>query len=337
MITTAERLATKPAAQRPAAPKAATRVQPPPVRLKDNRHWAGASPRISVMVAFDGPHSMEAVRAVAALETDDQVELVLYDNGAKHPDLTAQLNSILSQSSTPARIATAGIATGKAQVRNTLGDYCRAEWLLMLEPHSVPADANFLNRYLDFLDSEPAPALVMGGYAPSPAPKNPRCALHHWHAVQFECRRADERSRQPLRHLQIGNALVHKSVLAECRFDELFRGHGWEGVDWGLRVARSFPISHIENPVIRDEFETDVEMLDRYRASAANFARLVAWYPHSIGKSPLVHAALWTRRLPKRNSLIALSRRVALSASLPLGMRRSAFRIWRALTYAGAL
>lgn len=318
-------------------PNRAARIEPPPVRLIESDAWSAAIPKISVLIAFSSQDPLPLLRALAEQRASEAFEIVLYDNGVANRETSDNVLDFVRQTPLAVRLVRAGIATGKAQVHNAHGRYGRADWFLMLEPEGAPTDTQLLERYLSHLQTDPTPALVIGGFAPSATPGNPRSALHHWHAVQFECLPATHRAKRPIRHLQTGNALFHKDILSNCRFDEMFKGHGWEGVDWGLRVARDFPVTHIDNPIVRTVFDTDFELLHRHRRAARNFARLVAWHPHSVGKSPLVRAALLMRRLPFRQVGIKMAGKTALSASLPLSIRRSAFKVWRALVYADAL
>lgn len=318
---------------------AATPVQLalPPARIHDNPHWETGEPQISVILPYRREEPLELLQALAKLPEAFACEFIVYDDGARNAEMTAKLRQFADAAAAPVRIVTAGIPIGKARARNVLSGHCRAPWVLMLEANTMPADARFLRRYLDFVAKASRPQLAIGGFSPAAPPKSPRCALHHYHTTRSECVAAHDRSRRPVRHLHVGNALVHRDIFTACRFDELFRGRGWEGVDWGLRVARTYPIVHIDNPLIRTEFDNDFELLNRYRRSASNFARLVAWHPHALEKSPLMRAALLGRRLPFRDTATRLAGKLAVASSLPVKIRVRAFKVWRALVYAAAL
>lgn len=326
-------------ATRERPPTAATPAQQamPPVRIHDNLPWPDAEPTISVIVPFRRQEPLALLRTLADLPEASRCEIIVYDDGARNAELTSTLNLFADAAAAPVRVITAGIPIGKARAHNVLAGHCRANWVLMLEADALPADNHFLERYLKLIGGHPKPQLVIGGFAAADAPRSPRCALHHFHTTRSECVPASDRRQRPVRHLHVGNALAHREIFTECRFDELFRGRGWEGVDWGLRVARSYPIAHIDNPMVRTAFDNDFELLNRYRRSASNFARLVAWHPHALAKSPLMRVALLARRLPYRDTFTRLAGKVAVSASLPVNVRVRAFKVWRALVYAAAL
>ncbi len=327
MVSTVERAATPPP----------VRLDQPPVRIADNKLWQAAKARFSIVIAFRREDPRPLLDALCKLPGAESGEVIVYDDGACDREQTDALTAMAEDAPCAVRLLTAGIPIGKARARNILAGHCRAEWILMLEAEALPANTDFLSRYAEIARGATPPSLVIGGFSKAPPPRNARCALHHHHSARFECLPAEQRNRRAIRHLHVGNALFHRDIFAACRFDELFRGRGWEGVDWGLRVARNFPIQHVDNPLVRSRFDNDFELLMRYRRSAPNFARLVAWHPNAVGRSPLVRAALLAKRLPFRAAFARLAGQVALSSSLSVSVRAKAFKAWRALTYASAL
>ena len=304
----------------------------------DNAAWKAGGARLSILIPTYRDDAAELVDALGACSSSDQAEIIVYDDGSRSAALTARLCNAARRSASPVRIVSALNNHGRALARNTLATHARADWRLYLDADMLPGDTNFLARHLAEMERLGArPALVVGGYRTPEGPVAADYRLHLWQAQRSECPPAKVRARNPGLYVFSCNVLAHRRVFETCAFDEGFDGWGWEDTDWGLRAAMHFHIVHIDNPAIHLGLDNDATLMAKYRASAANFARLAARHPEAIEDSPLYRAARGMRPLPLRSPARAFMERAASARTLPAPVRGYALKTWRALVYSAAL
>src|SRR5690606_23100227 len=101
------------------------------------------------------------------------------------------------------------------------------------------------------------------------APPDAAHALHRALAVGGDCLPAAERRHAPEKYVFTSNLLVRRDVFETERFDEGFSGWGWEDVEWGMRVARRWPIVHIDNPATHLGLDDAETLAAKYEQSTA--------------------------------------------------------------------
>ena len=116
-------------------------------------------------------------------------------------------------------------------------------------------------------------------------------------------------------------------------FDDGFKGWGWEDVDWGLNVAKTYPVRHIDNTATHLGLDDTDTLLRKFGNSAQNFARLAQRHPDAVKSMQLYRIARKFRNLPARRFLQGLARFGARSATLPDGLRLACLKTYRALAY----
>ena len=120
-------------------------------------------------------------------------------------------------------------------------------------------------------------------------------------------------------------------------FDADFAGWGWEDVEWGMRVARRWPIVHIDNPATHMGLDTVETLAAKYEQSAANFARVAAKHPEVVATYPSYRAARLIRRTPGHRLARPLLKAIARLEVLPNAARAFSLRLYRAALYAEAV
>lgn len=306
-------------------------------RIHDNACWKGATPRLSVIAPTFRYDCSALIDALAASPQSARIEIIVLDDGGADPALSLAIDSAADRAGCPVRVVHASRNRGRAGARNALTAHARAPWVLLLDADMMPDDAGFIGAYLRMIDTQPEPALVVGGYSLKQAPDEPRFALHRWQALTSECLPAARRSLAPGRHVFTSNVMAHRSILRGFPFDETFSGWGWEDTEWGLRVAAEHPVLHVDNTATHLGLDEDAALVAKYRGSAANFARVAASHPQEMRATALHRAALLARRTPFRRPLAALAERAALASMLPVAVRGRALKAMRALIYAEAL
>jgi hypothetical protein len=179
--------------------------------------------------------------------------------------------------------------------------------------------------------------VAFGGFTVHRNPANDGTALHRRLSERSDCTPAALRARAPEKHVFTSNLLIRRDVLEAEAFDEGFAGWGWEDVEWGMRVARRWPIRHIDNTATHLGLDDDPALLGKYEQSAANFARVVAAHHEVVSGYPSYRAARALRRAPLAGLWRPALKRLALARWAPLDARAFAARLYRAALYAEVL
>ncbi|MEO1323645.1 MAG: glycosyltransferase family 2 protein [Pseudomonadota bacterium] len=289
--------------------------------------------RISVCIPTWRDSSDALLGSLVRMAGADQCTLLIFDDGSHDPALTRQLTRQIMRFPGPARLVCAPRNCGRSHARNRLFALAETEWVLFLDADMQPDDADFVNRYLDAIDAEQTPSLIAGGFSLTHAHPTDETKLHAEQSRTSECVPASLRADAPGRYVFTSNILVHRQVLTDIAFDPEFQGWGWEDVDWGLRVAERYPIIHIDNQATHLGLDTDEKLLSKYANSVDNFLRLLDRHPDEMSLSPLYRAARQLSRLPGLRVISNITRRVATNRRLPVKVRLTALKIFRASIY----
>lgn len=296
----------------------------------DNALWAGARPRLSVLIPFLGDDPAQLARELAAQSSE--IEIVLLDDGGKDGDLAARIAQTVEALPCPARFVRLAANIGRARGRNRLAAEARAGHLLFLDADMLPDSEAFVGDWLAMTVRDAA--VAFGGFSFQRTPLDPRFALHRAMALRSDCLPAERRAENPEKHVFTSNLLVRRDVFDAVAFDERFTGWGWEDVEWAMRIAQAWPILHPHIPASHLGLDTAPALVAKYRQSAANFARVVEAHPEVVSGYASFKVARLIRRLPARGLLREAARLAALSDALPAPLRAFAMRLYRAGLYA---
>lgn len=302
--------------------------------LFDNAPWATAQPRLSVLIPFKGDDPRPLLIALAREPV--AVEIVLLNDGTGDASLSAALQALIPDLPLPTRLVTLAVNEGRAKGRNRLVSHARAGHFLFLDSDMAPDRGDFLAAWLALITKDD-PAVAFGGFSLQQVKPRRDQALHRAMAAHSDCLSAAERSLSPEKHVFTSNLLVRRDVFAAEGFDEGFAGWGWEDVEWGMRVARRWPIVHIDNTATHLGLDPAKVIAAKYEQSAANFARVVAAHPEVVSAYTSYRAAKILRRVPLRGLWRPLIKAFALNDLAPLPSRAFAMRLYRAALYAEAV
>lgn len=302
--------------------------------LFDNRLWDTAPARLSVLIPFKGDDPRPLLNALAREAA--AVEIVLLDDGTGNAELSAAIQSVVAALPLPARLVTLSVNEGRAKGRNRLVSHARTGHFLFLDSDMAPDAPDFLGAWLALIARDD-PAVAFGGFSLQQVEPRRDQALHRAMAAHSDCLNAAVRSVSPEKHVFTSNLLVRRDVFAAEGFDEGFAGWGWEDVEWGMRVARRWPITHIDNTATHLGLDPAVVIAAKYEQSAANFARVVAAHPQVVSAYPSYRVAKVLRHVPLRGLWRPLIKAYALNDLAPLRTRAFAMRLYRAALYAEAV
>ena len=293
--------------------------------------------KISICVPTWKDNADALFASLIRLRGADRCTLLIYDDGSYDADLTRQLTRQIRRYPGPARLVSARTNHGRSHARNRLMALAETEWILYLDADMQPDDEDFLNRYLDAIDAAKGPALVSGGFSLRHVAPTEETRLHAAQSAASECMPASVRAEAPGWYVFSSNLLVHRAVLDQVAFDDEFKGWGWEDVDWGLRVADTFEVYHIDNPATHLGLDTDQALIAKYAGSGANFARLIERHPDQMAASRLYRLARRLRTLPGRALIERGACQIAQIKRAPMRVRVFALKLFRAAVYGGEL
>jgi glycosyltransferase involved in cell wall biosynthesis len=297
----------------------------------DNPAWANAAPALSILIPFLSDDPSALIAAIGG--SHENVELILLDDGGGDSELTGRVAAVLMDLALPARLVGLAVNEGRARARNRLAGHARAEFLLFLDADMLPDCGDFVQRWLELARAS-RPDVAFGGFTLRETPARPEHALHRAMALASDCAPVDVRARMPAKHVFTSNLLVRADVFAADRFDETFRGWGWEDVEWATRAARRRSIVHIDNPASHLGLDRAEALAGKYEQSVGNFAKFIAAHPDQARSYPCHRIAGVLRLAPLRTAWRPALKRLALTAAAPLRLRALALRLYRAALYA---
>lgn len=301
-------------------------------KVIDNVAWPNGAARLSVLIPFKGDDPTPLLRALGR-EAALGAEIVILDDGSGDDSLSMRVAAEVGALALPARFVRLSRNEGRAKGRNRLVSHARASHFLFLDSDMLPDAPDFLGRWLALVEADDAP-VAFGGFSLLQVPPRRDQALHRRMALHSDCLPPERRRLAPEKSLFTSNLLVRRDVFAGEAFDEAFSGWGWEDVEWGMRVARRWPIRHIDNSATHLGLDTAGGLAAKYEQSAANFARVVAAHPQVVSNYPSYRAARLLKRAPLRRLWRPLLKLFALAEGAPLAARAFAMRLYRAALYA---
>ena len=128
----------------------------------NNKAWDNAKPVLSVLAPYYKDDPSELIKALdiqaqTLASGVSSIEIIIYDDGTGDPALTAALQEIIPNLTTPTQAIVAEINTGRSSARNRLQDAARADWVLFLDADMRPVSSDFLKSYFCLLYTSPSP------------------------------------------------------------------------------------------------------------------------------------------------------------------------------------
>jgi glycosyltransferase involved in cell wall biosynthesis len=300
----------------------------------DNAAWADAAPTLSILIPF---YLDDPCRLLEALDrARGPFEIVALDDGSGDPELAAYVARTVRGLRNPARFVRLRTNEGRASGRNRLAGEARGRHLLFLDSDMLPDAPDFVGSWL-VLAEKTDPAVAFGGFSLDQAPRTRANAVHRALALRSDCLPAAVRRRSPEKYVFTSNLLIRRDVFAAEPFDAGFVGWGWEDVEWGMRVSRSYEIVHVDNPATHLGLAPARTMAAKFEQSAANFARVVAAHADIVSAYPSYRVAKALKRAPLRSLWRPWLKAAALVELAPTQFRAFALRLYRAALYAEAV
>lgn len=277
------------------------------------------------------------VRQLAEQDGAVRTALRIYDDGSGDAALTRMMETALADYPGPSTLIEAKRNRGRAVARNALLAAAESDWLLLLDSDMRIDGTMFLSAYRKAADEQGDPCCIVGGFAIDRHGVTASTRLHAMQSLASECLPARRRAADPARYVFTSNIFLHRAIPEAVRFDDRFKGWGWEDVDWGLRISRQFPVLHIDNQALHLGLDTASDLIGKYAESGPNFLRMLENHPDAVARMPVYR---WARRLagfPGRGMVTATARAFALAEVMPARLRLVALKLYRAGLYGEVL
>lgn len=303
-----------------------------------NERWGKTRPSLTVLIPVYKYDSSALIQGLSACKSSEDVGLIAYDDGSDDAHLTKQIVNEIDRFKGPACVVTAAKNVGRSMVRNRLETLAKTDWLLYLDGDMLPDDEKFLDRYLKVLNGLVEPTVIVGGLSLKFAVKTKENDLHWRQTELSEVVPADIRSKEPGRYVFTSNLLIHKKISTEQAFDDAFSGWGWEDVEWGLRVAKHYPVLHLDNPATHLGLNSSKELIQKYAQAGRNFWIAVERHPEGLKDTALYRLSVMLSDLPGLSVLRRAAHAVSNAPAylVPLSLRVFALKLFRACVSAGA-
>lgn len=304
-----------------------------PLHLHRNAHEIG-EPSISIVMPFfrDNPARLLKLLSATAFRKGLQAEFIIADDGSCDRELTHTLMATIDSLELPATLITISRNQGRAATRNILGKHAVGAYILFLDADVMPDKDTFLQVYMDFIDSA-RPSVIIGGFSVNRCKVTSEVALHHYLTSRVDCLPAAARNDNPWRYCFSCNVLVRRDIFLQHPFNGAYRGWGWEDQEWGLRVSRQYPLVHIDNTVTNAGLNDEITLMRKYAESGATFRQILRDHPDDMRETQAYKAYLILRWIPGHRLLIRPLAFIVCQRLLPMRVRASALRIYRALHY----
>jgi hypothetical protein len=118
--------------------------------------------------------------------------------------------------------------------------------------------------------------------------------------LKRESQSAEVRRLNPNKSFMTNNFLIHRSIFENFSFDESLIGYGHEDTLFGFQLKKNgIQITHIENPVLNGDIETNklfVEKTERGVANLCKIAQKLDFDPDFVNDIALLKAFVTLRK-----------------------------------------
>ena len=220
---------------------------------------------LSVLIPVYNDDCRQQVEAVCRqLEAAglDCYEVIVADDGSPDRSRTALCAQVAALPGV--RFIPRDCNVGRAAIRNFLAAEARYDWLLFIDAELIPANDEFIRRYVDATaDDADNHHILCGDYIVGH--HNDNTNLRYRYEMDIAPQHTtDERRRRPYQHFHTANFLAPRAVMTAHPFDENFRRYGYEDVLFGKQLRQAgITIRHIDNPVVFAHYDTNSRFVSK--------------------------------------------------------------------------
>lgn len=206
----------------------------------------------------------------AARKTGLDYEIIVGDDGST--DTSAVERNKAIDSLPRCRYIIRKKNTGRAAIRNFLAREARCEWLLFIDSDMTLHNGKLIDNYIN-TETEGA---IYGGYEIRGDETLLRGNLRYkYEKSASRNNSATERRRSQYDKFHISNFAIRRAVMLAHPLDERITRYGHEDLLFGKTLELSgIRITHIDNPVTFEDFETNADFMAKTEESVAMLCEL---------------------------------------------------------------
>jgi glycosyltransferase involved in cell wall biosynthesis len=200
-------------------------------------------------------------------------EIVLIDDASL--DEFKQMNATISNKYAQSILLENNV--GRSKIRNLFLNYAKNDYLLFLDCDVQVISSDFLERYRNSIFEKKK--LVCGGRLYPDICPSEQQVLRWKYGHQRESQNAVLRSQAANRSFMTNNFLIKRDLLERFPFDERLTQYGHEDTLLGIQLNNAgIKITHIENPILNGDIETNVVFMDKTERALQNLKQICTFY-----------------------------------------------------------
>lgn len=173
---------------------------------------------------------------------------------------------------------------GRAAGRNLLADKAQYPYLLFVDSDSMPADDQYIARWLKHIPTRGS-IVLLGGRVYNPPTDRDHALLPLYGQRE---RNRDNRAKT----FTSPNFLIDRSTFRAVRFNQSFTRYGHEDTVFGIELRRrGYDYQTIDNPVTHCHIESNADFLEKTRQALQSLHSMVDEYPELGQASRLIRWA----------------------------------------------
>mgnify|MGYP003575506502 CR=1 FL=1 len=178
---------------------------------------------------------------------------------------------------------------GRSAIRNLLAEKAAYENLLLLDADVIPADDNFISKYIVAIKE--GKKMVFGGQLYKDKKPAKELLLRWIYGRKRESPSLHERNKNASDFALLSNLLIKKEIFIRFPLDETLTKYGYEDLlFFTVLKSNGITISQIENPIFHLNFETSAVFLNKTKMALENLALLHANLKISKDQSKVIAA-----------------------------------------------
>jgi hypothetical protein len=161
---------------------------------------------------------------------------------------------------------------GRSKIRNRFLEYVNYQNLLFLDCDSTIISDNYLNHYIDRINSNKKFNVIFGGsvYAKEKPKRNKVLRWKYGRLKESQCTKEN--------NFMTNNFLIKKEVFKKVRFDERLTKYGHEDTLFGYELVKNgYKIEQYKNEVLNGNLETNKEYLNKTETSIKSLVKIVSY------------------------------------------------------------
>lgn len=165
---------------------------------------------------------------------------------------------------------------GRSRIRNLFLDFSTGEYLLFLDCDGKIIQDDFVQKYIQFIEQNPATTVIYGGREVPEERPDPDHYLRWKFAVERENLPVEFRKKKPYLSFQTNNFIIRKEVLVKVNFNPDYKKYGYEDLLFAMDLkSENIWIDHIYNPILNNDLENNLVYLGKVEESVESLSAML--------------------------------------------------------------